>query len=225
MAWPQWACICTYVDQNPGTDAAIRQMLVTGKQTFRAQLWLKEMKIVRETMTRAASISGSGGCGLSSQRDVRVPGKRRHGTGGFTMIETAITISIVMVLLAFGVPSMLSTIDSYKLNAAATSASWAIQTTRYQALMKGYPYQLTFSTTNNTFQVASEPPGTNTFANVGAAVPISGTPVTISANAQLQFKGNGSVSSVVAGSQSFTITYKGRTRTITVSNYGSVTVQ
>lgn len=120
---------------------------------------------------------------------------------------------------------MMSTIDSYKLNAAATSASWAIQTTRYQALMKGYPYQLTFSTTNNTFQVASEPPGTASFANVGGAVPITSSPVTIGTAAQLQFKGNGSVSSVVAGSQSFTITYKGRTKTITVSNYGSVTVQ
>lgn len=149
----------------------------------------------------------------------------RRASSGFTMPEAMITISVVMVLLAFGIPSMLSTVDTYKLNAAVTSASWAIQTTRYQALMKGYPYQLTFSTANNTFQVSSEPPGTASFSPVGGAVPISGAPVVISANAQLQFKGNGSVSSVVAGSQTFTITYKGRTKTITVTNYGSVTVQ
>ena len=121
---------------------------------------------------------------------------------------------------------MLSTIDTYNLNAAATSASWAIQTTRYQALMKGYPYQLTFNTTTNSYQITSEPAGTGTFSNVGGAVRrFQGTPVVLSAGAQLQFKGNGSVSSVVAGSQTFTITYKGRTKTITVSNYGSVTVQ
>lgn len=141
------------------------------------------------------------------------------------MMEMLCTVAILMVLTAFGVPQMLSTIDTFKLNSAATAASWAIQTTRYQALMKGYPYQLTFNSANNTFQVTSEPGGTASFSNVGGAVSISSTPVVISANAQLQFKGNGSVSAVVAGSQSFTISYKNRTKTIAVSNYGSVTVQ
>ena len=150
---------------------------------------------------------------------------RKSRNSGFTMLEVAIIISIVMILLAFGIPSMMSTIDTYNLNAAATSASWAIQTTRYQALMKGYPYQLTFSTATNSYQITSEPPSAGIFSNVGGAVPISSHPVVLSAGVQLQFKGNGSVSSVVAGSQTFTITYKGRTKTITVSNYGSVTVQ
>lgn len=176
-------------------------------------------------MTRAALITGPKVNARSARPSLFAARTRRSIANGFTMIETAITVSIVMILLAFGVPSMLSTIDSYKLNAAATSASWAIQTTRYQALMKGYPFQLTFSTANNTYQVSSEPPGAAIFSNVGGAVPITGAPVTISANAQLQFKGNGAVSAVVVGSQTFTITYKGRTKTITVSNYGSVKVQ
>lgn len=150
---------------------------------------------------------------------------RKIRNAGFTMLEMAIIIAIVMILLAFGIPSMMSTIDTYNLNAAATSASWAIQTTRYQALMKGYTYQLTFSATTNSYQITSEPAGATTFSNVGSTVPISGHPVVLSASPQLQFKGNGSVSSVVAGSQTFTITYKGRTKTLTVSNYGSVTVQ
>jgi type IV fimbrial biogenesis protein FimT len=149
----------------------------------------------------------------------------RNASAGFTLMEMLITVAILMVLTAFGVPSVLSTIDTFKLNAAANAATWAIQTTRYQALMKGYPYQLTFSTANNTYQVSSEPGGTASFSNLGSAISISSSPVVISANAQLQFKGNGSVSSIVAGSQTFTITYKNRTKTIAVSNYGSVTVQ
>jgi Tfp pilus assembly protein FimT len=149
----------------------------------------------------------------------------RNASAGFTMMEMVCTIGILMVLTAFGVPSMLSTIDTFKLNAATNAASWAIQTTRYQSLMKGYPYQLTFNSANNTYQVSSEPGGTASFSNVGSAVSITSSPVVLSANAQLQFKGNGSVSSVVAGSQTFTLTYKNRTKTITVSNYGSVTVQ
>ena len=149
----------------------------------------------------------------------------RNASAGFTMMEMLITVAILMVLTAFGVPAMLSTIDTFKLNSAVTSATWAIQTTRYQALMKGYPYQLTFSTANNTYQVSSEPGGASSFSAVGSAVSISSSPVVISANAQLQFKGNGSVSSIVAGSQTFTVSYKNRTKTIAVSNYGSVTVQ
>lgn len=149
----------------------------------------------------------------------------RNASAGFTMLEMMATVAILMVLTAFGVPQMLSTIDTFKLNSAVTAASWAIQTTRYQALMKGYPYQLTFNSTNNTYQVSSEPAGAASFTAVGSAVSVSGSPIVISANAQLQFKGNGSVSSVVAGSQTFTITYKNRTKTIAVSNYGSVTVQ
>jgi type IV fimbrial biogenesis protein FimT len=149
----------------------------------------------------------------------------RNASAGFTMMEMLITVAILMVLTAFGVPQMLSTIDTFKLNAAANAATWAIQSTRYQALMKGYPYQLTFSTANNTYQVTSEPGGTASFSAVGSAVSISSSPVVISANAQLQFKGNGSVSSILAGSQTFTVSYKNRTKTITVSNYGSVTVQ
>jgi Tfp pilus assembly protein FimT len=221
----RWACICTYVDQNPGTDEAIGPIWATSETTFRAWLWRKEMNIVRETMSSANLVLEPKQSALNLGGDRRATVARKRRSAGFTMMEVAIVISIVMVLLAFGIPSMLSTIDTYKLNSAATSASWAIQTTRYQALMKGYPYQLTFSTANNTFQVASEPPGTNTFTNVGVGVPITAAPVTISANAQLQFKGNGSVTPVLAGSQTFTITYKGRTKTITVSNYGSVTIQ
>ena len=62
----------------------------------------------------------------------------RNASAGFTMMEMLITVAILMVLTAFGVPSMLSTIDTFKLNSATNAASWAIQTTRYQALMKGY---------------------------------------------------------------------------------------
>ena len=180
---------------------------------------------MREKIISAISTVEPAEAGSNLRPNLRAMVARKSRNSGFTMLEVAIIISIVMILLAFGIPSMMSTIDTYNLNAAATSASWAIQTTRYQALMKGYPYQLTFSTATNSYQITSEPPSAGTFSNVGGAVPISSHPVVLSAGVQLQFKGNGSVSSVVAGSQTFTITYKGRTKTITVSNYGSVTVQ
>lgn len=150
---------------------------------------------------------------------------KRKSAAGFTMMEAALIVAIVGILLAFGIPSLFSTVNIFRLSAASDSITWSIQTTRYQAIMKGIPYQLTLNKTNNTYQVANEPAGTNTFTNVGSAIPISGSAVTLGAGTVLQFKGNGSVAATAGNSQTITVSYSGRTKTITVSNYGSITVQ
>jgi len=155
---------------------------------------------------------------------------------GFSLIEILVALLIGSLLTAMAIPATRSALASYQLDAALNSLTGAIQGTRYQAIMHGYPYQVDIDPTANTFQVASEPGGTNTYSPIGSAIPISGSPVTISAgttnsntpaHATLQFKANGAV--VVASGQapplSFTISYKGTTKTITVSNYGSISVQ
>ena len=48
--------------------------------------------------------------------------------------------------------------------------------------------------------------------------------MTVSADTTINFKSKGFVTATV-GSSSFTITYQQTTKTITVSNYGNVTVQ
>ena len=113
---------------------------------------------------------------------------------------------------------------SYQLSAAVDSATGAIQGARYQAIMHGYPYQVAFDTTQNTFQVLSEAPPATSFTSTGGAVPLSSVPITLSAATTLQFKPNGSVSATV-GTMTFSISYHGATKTLTVSKYGSITVQ
>ena len=90
--------------------------------------------------------------------------------------------------------------------------------------MHGYPYQIAFDATQNTYQVLSEPPGAAAFANVGGPIPLSGSPVALGASTTLQFKGNGSVSATV-GQMNLSISYRGVTKTLTVSNYGSISTQ
>lgn len=150
----------------------------------------------------------------------------RRGNSGTSLVEVAIILGIMMILLGIGYPHFDTAMRRAQLNAAATSASWAIQSTRYQAIMKGYPYQLAFTTSNNKFQVSSDStwPGATTFTNVGSAVPLTAQSVTLSANTTFQFSGNGSVSATV-GAMNFQISYMNMTKTITVSNYGSVTIQ
>ena len=143
---------------------------------------------------------------------------------GFTLIEMLFVILLALVMGAMAIPITQAAMATMDLDAAVNSAEGAIQATRYQAIMHGYPYQVAFSNTANTFQVLSEVPPATTFSNVGGAVPISGSPVTLNASPTYQFKGSGAVSAV-AGTMSFSISYKGATKTLTVSNYGSIKVQ
>jgi hypothetical protein len=137
---------------------------------------------------------------------------------------------ISMITAAFALPIMQTTVNKYRLKAATANATWAIQSTRFQALMEGYPYQVTLSGgtggINPTYQIANEPLGTNSFSSVGSSVPLSGSSVTINQTEVLQFKANGTVatSPVSAAPYTFTISYAGFTETITVSNYGNITI-
>jgi prepilin-type N-terminal cleavage/methylation domain-containing protein len=145
-------------------------------------------------------------------------------SAGFTMIELLLVVAISLILGAMAIPATRSAIATYELSAAVDSVTGAIQTTRYQAIMHGYSYQVAFDNTQNTYQVLSEVPPAASFSNVGSPVILSAEPVNLSAMTTLQFKPNGSVSATV-GAMSFTITYNGTTKTITVSNYGSINVQ
>jgi Tfp pilus assembly protein FimT len=140
------------------------------------------------------------------------------------MIELVLVVLVSLVMAAMAIPAAHSAMANYQLSAAIDSASGAIQGARYQAIMHGYPYQVSINSTTNTFQVLSEAPPATTFSNVGSAVPISGSPITISAATTFQFKPNGSISEPV-GTNSFSISYNGTTKTLTVSNYGSISVQ
>jgi prepilin-type N-terminal cleavage/methylation domain-containing protein len=146
---------------------------------------------------------------------------------GFSMIEAVVVMMVSAILAGFAVPSIRSVLYNYRLHAAVSNVTWAVQSTRYQALMEGYPFQVTLSGgtggINPSYQIASKPTGAASFSNVGTSVPVSGSPVNLSATTVLQFKPNGSVSATT-GALNFNIVYQGSTETITVTNYGNVTV-
>lgn len=142
-------------------------------------------------------------------------------------MEIALTITIMLTLLAFGIPKMQTAVYKYQLDAAADACAWAIQGTRYQAIQMGYPYQIAINASTNTFQVLTDPtyPVSTTFSNLGGAQPIVPTNVTMNTSNTIQFSPSGMVTPAAGSSLSFTITYKGRTKTISVTTYGSVKIQ
>jgi prepilin-type N-terminal cleavage/methylation domain-containing protein len=142
---------------------------------------------------------------------------------GYSAVELVMALLVGSILTAMAVPQVRAGLYKYRLNGAVASATWAVQSTRYQALMEGYPYQVVLTAANQTYQIQNLPPGSASYANVGTPVPLSGNPVTLNQDTTLQFKPNGAVTASVGG-LSFTITYQGKTGTVTVTNYGNVSV-
>lgn len=147
--------------------------------------------------------------------------KSQHG---FSLLELLVVVLVVLTLSALAIPQLQAALYAYRLNAAVSASTWAIQTTRYQAIMHGYPYQLALSASKNTYQVLSEPGGTAAFSNVGTAVPMATMVIVFSPSTTLQFSPNGSVSAIL-GSMTYSVAYGGATKNVTVTNYGSVTSQ
>ena len=166
----------------------------------------------------------------SQQRDkglIRGPSGRARG---FTLIEVMIALVIGVILTAMAIPQVKSTIDRYRLRGAVASATWAIHSTRYEALKDGCPYQVVITKSTNSYQLQSAFDGsgactTTTFTNVSGSnpVPLSGASTLINQNTTLRFKPNGVVSAPVGG-LTFSISYQGKTGTVTVSNYGNVSI-
>jgi Tfp pilus assembly protein FimT len=157
-------------------------------------------------------------------------GRRRWGDQGFSMLEVAVVVAITMILAAFSLPWIQNTLTSYHLSSAVVATTGAIQSTRYQAIMNGCPYTISFSTTNTSYQVEQEvlsgnpPTCASTFTNVGGAIPWATTSdVTLSPSTTLQFSPNGTVTAT-AGTLTFSLTNGLTTETITVSGVGNVTV-
>jgi Tfp pilus assembly protein FimT len=151
--------------------------------------------------------------------------EQRRASHGFTLLEMLLVVAITIVVAAIAVPTFNKVMSTYRLRAAVSSVTGAIQSARYQAISSGYAYQIVLKKTAGTMQVQSDPNRTGTFANVGNAIPLSSSSIVVVLNADttLQFRPSGLVQATT-GSTTLTLTYGANTETITVSNYGNVKV-
>ena len=148
---------------------------------------------------------------------------------GFTMIELVMVMLVAMVISAFALPIVSDVVNFYRLRSAAANATWAIQSVRFQALMAGYPFQVTFTGgagVKPAYQIASMPSGTLVYSNVGGSIPLSGSPAVLTAATVATLLPNGVVTMTAGGITSTTmqVSYSGNSSTITVSNYGNISV-
>ena len=168
----------------------------------------------------------------------------KRSAAGFTLLEILVVIGIALVITAIAVPMASNAMRSYRLMAAVSAATGAIQSTRYAAIMHGYPYEITF-TPPKTYQILTEIPPATTYSPVvnlgGTLVPTSPIPITgagdmaISRPVTFQFMPGGTVTET-SNNMVFQIYYinpatdtayttSGSSNTITVSGVGNVSVR
>jgi prepilin-type N-terminal cleavage/methylation domain-containing protein len=148
---------------------------------------------------------------------------RREGAG-FSLIETLLVLVIATILSAIAIPAFLNAMKTYRLSAAVSAATGAIQSTRFQAIMRGYQYQITFTPSTLSYQVYNKVPPATSFSAVGSAVPIARLgDVTLDQTVTLTFNANGTVSPT-AGNMPFSISNGIVTKAINVSGVGNVSV-
>ena len=156
---------------------------------------------------------------------------KRNANAGFSLIEMLIVVAIAMTLAAIAVPQFLNAMNTYRLSAAVSATTGAIQSTRFQAIMHGCQYQLVITSASLTYQVYSETPPAGTtgclgsVSAVGSAYPISPGYVTISGTSfTYTFYPNGTVTATSSpANTTLEISNKSIQNYIYVSGVGNVT--
>lgn len=171
---------------------------------------------------------------MSSTPSHRLAHRRPFGVWrtarGFTTLELVMVVAVGVIMTAVAIPLVQSSLRSFRMSSAVSSVTGAIESTRYRAIFDGCPYRISFNNATNTYQISSTVTGgacAAAYTNVGGAVSFGSTgQVALSQNLTFQFSPGGSVQTV-AGAPTFTLTYVGTTnlKTITVTKYGSITVQ
>jgi Tfp pilus assembly protein FimT len=69
-------------------------------------------------------------------RSRKFSGRRRSRSSGFSIVEMAVSLTVLLILTAIAIPSLMYSFRTYQLNDAATRVSDALKFTRYEAVRR-----------------------------------------------------------------------------------------
>lgn len=69
-------------------------------------------------------------------RSRKYSGRRRSRSSGFSIVEMAVSLTVLLILTAIAIPSLMYSFRTYQLNDAATRVSDALKFTRYEAVRR-----------------------------------------------------------------------------------------
>ncbi len=136
---------------------------------------------------------------------------------GFTLVETALVVVIMGLLLAIAAPRFTAMRNGLQLDAAAYQVAGDLRRAQVEAVKR-----------NKTIQVVKQDASTYLIQSLTPAVTVLHTRVLepgIEFGAAAMTVSFASFGPPIGGGATFTITYAGRTKTVTVGANGLVTVQ
>lgn len=162
---------------------------------------------------------------------------KRYSNSGFTMIEALMVVAVGILLAGIAMPIFTNAMKNYYQAATVSAAAGAIQSTRFQAIMHGYPYQMVFTASTLSYQIYTESAGVScppVFSASGKAVPLpsAGSVSMTGTTATYTFYASGTVYGTVATTSPCTpaaaptlqIKNSVKSNTITVSGVGDVSI-
>jgi len=173
-------------------------------------------------------------------------GESRAGSSdGFTLLELVIVLAVALVIAAISLPIINKTLTSMHVTSSASTLAGIIQSTRYQAICTGCPYEIVLTPASNSYQILGESVVTSSTAppvcattytppvNSPVAVKFANSDVvfTISPSSTLMLNPSGTVTTTTSTTipAIFTIVFSPtqgtQTKTITVSGVGNVRTQ
>jgi prepilin-type N-terminal cleavage/methylation domain-containing protein len=84
------------------------------------------------------------------------PRTRRRRIAGFSMVELAVSMTILLILSALAIPSLLQSFRTYQLNSAAARLSDMLKFTRYEAVRLNRPISFLMQPSGNGWLVGAD---------------------------------------------------------------------
>ena len=84
------------------------------------------------------------------------PRTRRSSIGGFSMVELVVSMTVLLILSAIAIPSLLHSMRAYQLNGAAGSLSDMLKFTRFEAVRQNRPISFLMQPSGNGWLVGTD---------------------------------------------------------------------
>jgi Tfp pilus assembly protein FimT len=110
------------------------------------------------------------------QKSAPHPRTRRSRIGGFSMVELAVSMTVLLILTAIAIPSLMRSFRTYQLNDAAARLSDMLKFTRFEAVRKNRPvcFLMKQDSTTGAWTLGTDSACSATFDTYGKQQLISG---------------------------------------------------
>src|SRR5882672_10558844 len=111
---------------------------------------------------------------MSLYKSAPKPRTRRSRIAGFSMVELAVSLTVLLILTAIAIPSLMRSFRTYQLNDAAARLSDMLKLTRFEAVRRNKPVCFLMQQSGSTWILGTDLTCTGTLDTNGRQQAITG---------------------------------------------------